>query len=124
VTESESNLVIHARRELERIGEETYAVDWYLSVVRAFAAFGHSGGSAMVTICVLERLLRYQPLSALTDDPDEWIDRSEISGTPWWQNARDSRAMSHDGGKTYWLVDSDDTTLVHHSEPVASTTGH
>jgi poly(3-hydroxyalkanoate) synthetase len=120
MTEPESNLVTHARRELERIGEELYAVDWFLSVIRAFAAFGHSGGSAMVTIPVLERLLRYQPLSSLTDDPDEWIDRSEIMDEPWWQNVRDPLAMSHDGGKTYWLVDSDDTTLMHHSEPVIS----
>jgi hypothetical protein len=115
VDTTDSNLVAHARRELERIGEEPGTIDWYLDVVRAFASYGHSGGSAMVTISVLERLLRFQPLSGLTDDPVEWIDRSEVSGTPWWQNVRDPRAMSHDGGETYWLVDSDDTTAVHRS---------
>ena len=100
----ESNLVAHARRELERIGEEPATIDWYLSVVRAYTAFGHSGTSAAVMLPMLERLLRFKPLSELTDDPAEWEDRSELNGMPWWQNVRDSRAMSHDGGITYWMV--------------------
>jgi hypothetical protein len=117
----ESNLISHARRELRRIGEEPDVIAWYLSVVRAFAAYGHSGGSADATTGVLERLLRYKPLSELTDDPAEWIDRSEMSSMPWWQNIRDSRAMSHDGGKTYWTTHEaeaaggSDAAQIHHS---------
>lgn len=115
----ESNLESHARAELGRIGEEPGIIDWYLDVVRAFSSAGHSGGSAMVSIAVLERLLRFEPLSDLTDDPDEWIDRTEISGTPMWQNRRDGRAMSHDGGQTYYLVNemtgSMETTPLHQS---------
>lgn len=103
-TAPESNLVSHARHELERLGEEGYVIDWYLTVVRAFASIDHSGGSAAAALPVLERLLRYEPLTDLTDDPAEWIDRGEVNGMPWWQNTRDSRAMSHDGGKTYWMV--------------------
>jgi len=57
----ESNLVSHARRELERIGEEPDTIDWYLSVVRAFTAFGHGGVSSAVMLPVLERLLRFKP---------------------------------------------------------------
>jgi len=114
----ESNLVAHARRELERIGEEPDAIDWYLSVVRAFTAFGHSGGSASVMLPVLERLLRFKPLSELTADHTEWIDRSEISGMPWWQNVRDSRAMSHDGGITYWMVHEADAAGGSDAAPV------
>ena len=124
----ESNLVTHARRELERIAEEPFIIERYLSVVRAFAACGHSGTSAAVMTAVLERLLRYEPLSELTDDPAEWLDVSEISGMPWWQNVRDSRAMSHDGGITYWMVHEadaaggSDAAPVHRSAPALNLT--
>lgn len=127
--EPPSKLVAHARRELERIEEEPDTIDWYLSVVRAFTAFGHSGGSAAVTLPVLERLLRFKPLSDLTDDPAEWIDRSEISSVVVWQNVRDSRAMSHDGGKTYWMVHEanaaggSDAAPVHRSTPALNLSG-
>lgn len=120
----ESGLVAHARRELERIGEEDYVIDWYLSVVRAFTGFGHSGGSASVMLSVLERLLRYEPLTELTDDPVEWIDRSEMSGMPWWQNARDSRAMSHDGGRTYWMTHEADAAGGSDAAPVHQSALH
>jgi hypothetical protein len=125
----ESNLVAHARRELERIGEEPDTIDWYLSVVHAFIAFGHSGGSAAVMLPVLERLLRFKPLSELTDDPAEWLDVSGVSGRPWWQNVRDSRAMSHDGGITYWMVHEadaaggSDAAPVHRSTPALELSG-
>ena len=122
--EPPSDMVEHARRELERIGEEPDTIDWYLSVVHAFTAFGHSGGSADVMASVLERLLRYEALSELTADHTEWIDRSEISGTPVWQNTRDSRAISHDGGITYWMTHEakaaggSDAAPLHRSTPV------
>ena len=114
----ESNLVSHARRELERIGEEPFIIERYLSVVRAFAACGHSGMSAAVMASVLERLLRYEPLSELTADHGEWLDVSKISGIPWWQNVRDSRAMSHDGGITYWMVHEADAAGGSDAAPV------
>lgn len=100
-------LVEHARRELELIGEEPGVIDWYVKVIQAFADFGHSGGSASVTIPVLNKLLQFKNLSALTDDPDEW---THIQGEMWpepggiYQNRRDSEAFSKDGGKTYYLL--------------------
>jgi len=116
-----SNLVDHARREFALIGEEQWLTDGLCKVIAAFAEMGHSGFSAEHSTAVLEKLLRYQPLSPLTDDPAEWEDRSELSGYPIWQNIRDSRAMSRDGGKTYTLVGeepqtSDSGQPVHHSE--------
>lgn len=95
----------HARRELAIVGEGQDVIDGIASVVRAFAGCGHSGGSAPYAIAYLEKLLRYQALTPLTDNPDEWIDRTEMSGTPMWQSARDPRAISRDGGKTYQLTD-------------------
>jgi hypothetical protein len=123
------SLVEHARRELERIGEEPGTVDWYCRVIAEFASFGHSGGSAMVTIPVLNALLQFKPLSPLTDDPAEWRDISQYQGgKPGWQSIRHSQAFSADGGRTYWLLDelgaagSMDTTPLHTSEPSGART--
>lgn len=100
--------VEHARAELQRVGALDQTPEWaesLVAAVEAFASYGHSGGSAMVGIDTLFRLLRQEALSPLSSDPDEWADRSAESGMPWWQNVRDSRAMSHDGGKTWWYVE-------------------
>lgn len=122
-TSTDSNLVSHARRELQRLGEDTDTINGVVSVVQAFADCHHSGGSAPFALAYLEKLLRFEPLSPITDDPAEWIDRSEMSGSPWWQNLRQSRAMSHDGGKTYWLVEdnvpADGVTPTYVSEPAS-----
>jgi len=106
----------HARRELELIGEEPGTIDWYLRVVDAFRSFGHSGGSAFATIPIINKLLSYEALSPLTEDPDEWIDRSvESGGEPMWQSRRDPRAFSGDGGTTYYYV-NDSSHETHVSE--------
>ena len=94
----------HARRELTLTGEDPDVIDWYCRVIKEFASFGHSGGSAAATIPVLHELLQYHPLTDLTSDPAEWMDRTAESGRPMWQNIRDSRVFSEDGGKTYWYV--------------------
>jgi hypothetical protein len=98
------SLVEHARRELTIFGEDPETIDAVVSIVQAFADTGPSGGSAPYLIAYLEKLLRFEPLTPLTNDPAEWIDRSDISGYPVWQSNRDGRAFSEDGGKTYWLV--------------------
>lgn len=101
----EHPLVQHARRELALLGEEPEEfVESIVGAVRAFCSFGHSGGSAEAAVEYVHDLLRYRPLTSLTRDPAEWEDRSEISGTALWQNMRDPRAMSTDGGRTYWLT--------------------
>lgn len=126
-TETDSPLVDHARRELALIGEDEWLRNGLCKVVAAFAEMGHSGFSAEHSTQVLEKLLRYQPLSPITDDPAEWMDRSqEMDGEPFWQHVRDSRAMSTDGGKTYTLVDeepqdSDSGQPVHTSQRKAVT---
>ena len=114
-TATDSPLVDHARRELALIGEDEWLTNGLCKVIAAFAEMGHSGFSAEHSTAVLEKLLRFQALSELTDDPAEWEDRSEMSGYPIWQNVRDSRAMSKDGGKTYTIVGE---------EPQTSNSGH
>lgn len=107
----QSNLVAHARRELELIGEEPDVIAGYLKVIQAFADMGHSGGSAFVAIPTINRLLSFENLAPLTDDPDDWIE----VGYGMWQNRRCSRMFSEDGGKSYTDVD-DREKVVHLSE--------
>ena len=104
--EEESNFVTHARRELELVGEDPAIIEWYLNVIRAYAAFGHSGGSHGATLSTLYELLQFKNLKPLTDDPDEWFHHTaEKWGEPGgiWQNIRNGEAFSFDGGKTYYL---------------------
>lgn len=109
------SLVEHARRELELCGQ-TAEDPWYaesiINAVAAFAAYGHSGGSAMVGREHLYQLLGFGVLSPLTADPAEWTDRTEISGTPMWQSTRNPSAFSVDGGATHYLVDDPDTITI------------
>ncbi|MEU1327200.1 hypothetical protein [Streptomyces microflavus] len=122
----ESNLVAHARRELRILGEDRDTIRGLCKVVQAFADMGHSGSSAHAGAQYLERLLRFQPLTDLTDDPAEWIDRHAEGMTPLplWQSNRNGEAFSTDGGKTYYLLSEQQaagdiaTTPLHHSKSV------
>lgn len=118
---TESNLVTHARHELELIGEDTDVIDWFLRVVREFASYGHSGGSASVCIPRLDALLRYQNIAPLTADPSEWEDRTEMSGAPLWQSQRNPEAFSIDGGGTYYLLS--EKGVMHTSAPARKAAG-
>lgn len=103
----ESKLAAHARRELDLIGQtesDPRFAEAIVGAVEAFARYGHSGGSASAGADFLDRLLRFKPLSALTSDPGEWVDVSEQAGYPLWQNNRDSRFMSEDGGESWYRV--------------------
>lgn len=102
----QSNMVDHARRELEKIGEEPETIAWYLEVIQAFVNYGHSGGSASVCIPVINELLLQKNLSPLTNDPKEWMHHDCVVFPPdgIWQNIRNGEAFSNDGGETYYLL--------------------
>lgn len=125
--EEDGNLVKHAIFELDAIGEHD---EWMrrgvLDLVRTFAAQGHSGFSAAHMVGVLERLLRFQPLSPLTDSPSEWmgVDGGPDMSTTTWQSRRQSEAFSQDGGKTYYLLSECEGSQrpMHTSAPAAETT--
>lgn len=103
-----SNLVEHARRELTALNYDQETLDGFLNVIQAFADMGHSGGSASIAIPTLNELLQFKNLSPLTNDPNEWI---HIAEEMWgeadgvWQNIRNGKAFSKDGGKTYTMLD-------------------
>lgn len=117
----ESNLVIHARRELELVGEESKTIEGYCRIIKAFADMGHSGGSASVAIPTINRLLQYKNLKDLTDDPNEWTKHGSDVWPPdgIWQSQRNSEAFSEDGGKTYYFVSEveDGKKTFYHSVP-------
>lgn len=120
-----SNLVDHARRELESIGEEPETIEGYLKVIQAFAEMGHSGGSASVAIPVIHQLLQFKPLGALTDNPAEWFFHEEsVAGVKggFWQNIRDGEAFSTDGGKTYYLLS--EGANAHNPSPLHESVSH
>lgn len=104
-----SNLVEHARLELEALGEEPDVIRSFLSVISAFTDYGHSGGSGPIFIEQLNRLLNMENLTPITNNPAEWIHHGEdIWGEPGgiWQNTRNPKAFSKDGGATYAITEA------------------
>jgi hypothetical protein len=114
-----SELVRHARHELELIGEESETIEGYCRVIQAFADMGHSGGSASAMIPTLNALLQFKNLRPITNDPREWI---HISGEIWggkesegiWQSNRNPEIFSTDTGKTHYIL-SERPRVIHTS---------
>jgi hypothetical protein len=112
---TKSNLAAHAERELALLGQTTEDPGFAASIiatVEAFASYSHSGGSAMIARAMVAKLLAFENLAPITTDPAEWNDVSEASGSPMWQNLRNSALISVDAGATYWHVDSKDQVMV------------
>ena len=111
-----SEQVDYAKDELTRAGLFDEGSDYNgelgnaaLEIVKVFSRQGHSGASAAIVTGLVEKLLRYEPLTPLTYEPDEWIDVSEASGEPMWQNRRKYSVFSKDGGKTHYDIDTPPT---------------
>lgn len=103
-----SKLIKHAEREMELAGLYSKDADYggmipeaVISLVKAHASQGHSGGSHAITIDLFNKLINFENLTPLTSDPEEWFDVSELSGYPLWQNTRNSSCFSKNGGKTW-----------------------
>lgn len=95
-------LVEYAKSELARIGRDEDGMQDMiskniLSIVEMFSEQGHSGFSAGYALSVLDRLLRFKPLTPLTGEDDEW---NEIShGTQ--QNKRCSSVFRNADGTAH-----------------------
>lgn len=83
-------LLEYAKSELERVDLEYDGMikEAALEIVKVFAEQGHSGGSAAITLAVTEKLLRYQPLTPLTGEDDEWTEIAETDGVKLFQSKR------------------------------------
>ena len=100
------NLENHARRELKIAGQFHKDSDYggmlgdaVMELVRVFSAQEHSGFSAKMTISLFERVARFEPLTPLTGEPDEWND----VGNGLLQNRRCSHIFK-ENGEAYDIV--------------------
>ena len=91
-----------------------------MDIITLFANQNHSGFSAGYVLNLLDRIMRFKPISPLTGEDDEWEDLSSLGmedmqnkrcpsvfkrpdGTAYWV---EGKIFSNDGGKT-WYTDSD-----------------
>lgn len=109
-----------AKRELDLIGLKENTGDemndamrkHIIHMMEEFSKEGHSGFSAHYAIGILEKLLKYEPLSPITGEAGEWNDVSEYgaAGSMTYQNNRCSHVFKDgiDGqaydinGKVFW----------------------
>ena len=101
-----SNLLKHAERELKFMGYD--GKDEYNNMAKAaimellttFANQGHSGFSANYIVNLFNKLAKYETLSPLKGNDDEWNDVSDMSGDrkTLFQNNRDGRVFKNDDG--------------------------
>lgn len=96
-----SNLELHAEEELKRAGmfdeDSDYGGalgDAVMKMVRLFAEEGHSGMSAGAAISLFERVVKFEPLTPLTGEDDEW---HEV-GDGQFQNIRCSHVFKNAEG--------------------------
>lgn len=73
-------LIEHAETEMRRAGLFDEDSDYggmlgesVLELVKKFSEQGHSGASAAMAVSIAENLMRFEPLTPLTGDPDEWM---------------------------------------------------
>jgi hypothetical protein len=93
----------HAAAELDYQGIVDPDRANILNIVGTYADYDDADRPAI--IAKVNMLLQFKPLTALTNDPAEWTDRSSlVGGQPLWQSDRDPDAWSHDGGLNFWYM--------------------
>jgi len=111
---NESKLVAHAERELQRAGMFDKDADYggmlgkaVVELTETFSKQGHSGMSAHMVIELFNKIARWDVLTPITSDVDEWEDVTHYGDpdVPMWQNKRNPAYFSNDEGKTWWNVD-------------------
>lgn len=92
---------------VQRIGNCVY------EICKLFAEQGHSGLSANITLQLLDELLiKSNTLSPLTNNPDEWMDVTEMSGYKLHQSKRKFSCFSDDGLNTYYDTNDENRELI------------
>ena len=89
------SLQAFAKAELTRVGafdkDSMYGGmlgEAVMKMVDVFADEGHSGYSASIAISLFERVARFEPLTPLTGEDDEWNEIGSQEGGPLFQNCR------------------------------------
>lgn len=101
-----SELINFAKSELDIIGmkedsseaENLAMREHILQMVKVFSDEGHSGFSANYAVAILQKLLKFEPLSPLTGEDSEWNLISEKENL--YQNKRCSHVFK-ENGKAY-----------------------
>lgn len=71
-----------------------------LEIVKVFAQQGHSGFSASYAINLIEKLLKYEPITPLTGEEDEWVEINQGDDMKY-HNKRCSRIYKDKDGRAY-----------------------
>lgn len=92
---------------VQRIGNCVY------EICKLFAEQGHSGLSASITLQLIDELLvKSNTLSPLTNNPDEWMDVTEMSGYKLHQSKRKFSCFSNDNLNTYYDTNDKNRELI------------
>jgi len=119
-----SNTLNFAKNELDIIGMTEDSPDemnqmmrkHILHMVKTFAKEGHSGMSASYAIGILEKVLRFEPVTPLTGEDSEWTELDYGDDTIKYQNKRCGRVFKNAQGQAYdsegivffdWINDED-----------------
>lgn len=71
-----------------------------LEIIEIFSKQGHSGFSANYAINLITKLLKYEPITPLTGDDNEWV-LLDYGDDIKYQNKRCSRVFKDSNGKAY-----------------------
>lgn len=126
------SLVEHAREELKRLRDVDEPDDMQdviekniLEIIETFSKQGHSGFSSSYCIPIINSLLKFEPITPLTGEEDEWCeisdgifqnkrlstvfkDKNRFEGKPYWL---DGKIFSNDNGLS-WYTNSNSCVLV------------
>lgn len=96
----------HAIAELTRIGAPDVIKTPLVTIVGTFADVEDPEENWPVMRQYLDKLLRMDSLSQLTNDPAEWVSQFAATGNSGlWQNNRNPSAYTHDATfATYFLI--------------------
>lgn len=98
--ENELNIILNKCEDAEAIEMQKIMNNDILQIVKMFSEQGHSGFSASYAINILEKLLRFEPITPLTGNDDEWTELDYDKDTKY-QNKRCSRVFKDADGKAY-----------------------
>ncbi|WP_053225565.1 hypothetical protein [Methylobacterium indicum] len=71
-----------------------------IGIVETFAEQGHSGSSAAYVIGILDKVLRFEPVTPLTGEDDEWVVHA-YDDECYAQNKRCGRVFKRRNGQAY-----------------------
>ena len=98
--ENELNIIINKCEDKEDKEIQEMISKNILQIVKIFSQQGHSGFSASYAINLINKLLRFEPITPLTGADDEWI-KLDYNADTKYQNKRCPRVFKNADGKAY-----------------------